>query len=47
MVVSYIDDRLMYTEANRKQKVSEDRKLNYLQDVYLGCSIFLDFAPKI
>ena len=43
MVVSYIDRRLMYTEANRKQKVSKQRKLNSLQDGYLGFSKFLDF----
>ena len=36
MVVSYIDRRSMYTEANRKQKVSKQRKLNSLQDGYLG-----------
>ena len=43
MVVSYIDRRLMYTEANCKQKVSKERKLNSLQDGYLGFSKFLDF----
>ena len=43
MVVNYIDGRLMYTEANRKQKVSKERKLNSLQDSYLGFSKFLDF----
>ena len=47
MVVSYIDRRLMYAEANRKQKVSKQRKLNSLQDGYLGFSKFLDFNPKI
>ena len=36
----------MYTEANRKQKVSKERKLNSLQDGYLGFSKFLDFDPK-
>ena len=46
MVVSYIDRRLMYTEANRKQKVSKQRKLNSLQDGYLGFSKFLDFDPQ-
>ena len=46
MVVSYIDRRLMYTEANRKQKVSKERKLNSLPDGYLGFSKFLDFDPK-
>ena len=40
MVVSYIDHRSMNAEANRKQKVSKQRKLNYLQDGYLG---FLNF----
>ena len=43
MVVSYIDRRAMCTEVNRKQKVSKQMKLNYLQDGYLGCSTFLDF----
>ena len=47
MVVSYIDRRSMYTEANRKQKMSKERKLNSLQDGYLGFSKFLDFNPKM
>ena len=47
MVVSYIDRRSMYAEANRKQKVSKQRKLNYLQDSYLGFSKFLDFDPQM
>ena len=46
MVVSYIDCRFMYTEVNRKQKVSKQRKLNSLQDGYLGFSKFLDFDPQ-
>ena len=46
MVASYIDRRLMYTEANRKQKVSKERKLNFLQDGYLRFSKFLDFDPQ-
>ena len=46
MVVRYIDRRLMYAEANRKQKVSKQRKLNSLQDGYLGFSKFLDFHPQ-
>ena len=46
MVVSYIDRRLRYAEANRKQKVSKQRKLNSLQDGYLGLSNFLDFDPQ-
>ena len=46
IVVSYIDRRLMYAEANRKQKVSKQRKLNYLQDGYLGFSKCLDFDPQ-
>ena len=46
MVVSYIDRRLMYAEANRKQKVSKQRKLNSIQDGYLGFSKFLDFDPQ-
>ena len=46
MIVSYIDRRLMYAEANRKQKVSKQRKLNSLQDGYLGFSKFLDFDPQ-
>ena len=46
MVVRYIDRRLMYTEANRKQKVSKQRKLNFLQDGYLGFSKILDFDPQ-
>ena len=46
MVVSYIDRRLMYNEAKRKQKLSKQRKLNSLQDGYLGCSKFLDFDPQ-
>ena len=46
MVVSYIDCRSMYTEANRKQKVSKQRKLNSLQDGYLGFSKILEFDPQ-
>ena len=46
MVVSYIDRRFMYIEANRKQKVSKQRKLNSLQDGYLGFSKCLDFDPQ-
>ena len=46
MVVSYIDRRLTYAEANRKQKVSKERKLNSLQYSYLGFSNFLDFDPQ-
>ena len=46
MVVSYIDRISMYTEADRKQKVSKDRKLNCLQDGYPGFSKFLDFDPQ-
>ena len=46
MVVSYIDRRSMYSEANRKQKVSEQRKLNSLQDGYLRLSKCLDFDPQ-
>ena len=46
IVVSYIDRRLMYAEANRKQKVSKQRKLNSLQDSYLGFSQFFDFYPQ-
>ena len=34
---------LMYTEANRKQKVSKQRKWNSLQDGYVGFSKNLDF----
>ena len=47
MVVSYIDRRSMYTEANRKQKVSKQRKLNSLQYGYLGFSNFFILTPKI
>ena len=46
MVVSYIDHRSMYTEANRKQEVSKQRKLNSLQDGYLGFSKIMDFDPQ-
>ena len=46
MVVGYIDRKLMYAEANRKQKLSKQRKLNSLQDGYLGFSKFLDFDPQ-
>ena len=46
MVVNYIDRRSMYTEANRKQKVSKQRKLNSLQDGYLGFSKILDFDAQ-
>ena len=46
MVVRYIDRRLMYAEANRKQKPSKQRKLNSLQDGYLRFSKFLDFDPQ-
>ena len=46
MVVSYIDRRSMHAEANGKQKVSKQRKLNSLQDGYLGFSILLDFDPQ-
>ena len=47
MFVSYIDRRSMYAEANRKQKLSKQRKLNSLQDGFLGSSIFLNFDTKI
>ena len=46
MIVNYIDRRSMYTEANRKQKVSKQRKLNSLQDGCLGFSKILDFDPQ-
>ena len=46
MVVSYIDRRSMYAEANRKQTLSRQSKLNYLQDGYLGFAKFLDFDPQ-
>ena len=46
IVVRYVDRRLMYAEANRKQKVSKERKLNFLQDGYLGFAKFLDFDPQ-
>ena len=46
MVVNYIDRRSMYTEENRKQKVSKQRKLNSLQDGYLRFSKILDFDPQ-
>ena len=46
MVVSYINRRSMYTEANRKQKLSKQRKFNSLQDGYLGFSKILDFDPQ-
>ena len=46
MVVSFIDRRSMYTAANRKQKVSKQRKLNSLQDGYLRFSKILDFDPQ-
>ena len=46
MVVRYIDRRLMYAEATRKQKVSKQRKLNSLQDSYLEFSKILDFDPQ-
>ena len=46
MVVRYIDRKLMYAEANRKQKASTQRKLNSLQDGYLGFSKFLDFNSQ-
>ena len=36
----------MYTEANRKQKVSKQIKLNSLQDGYLRFSKILDFDPQ-
>ena len=36
----------MYTESNRKQKVSKQSKLNSLQDGYLGFSKILDFNPQ-
>ena len=36
MVVSYIYRRSMYAEENRRQKVRKQRKLNSLQDGYLG-----------
>ena len=46
MVVSYIDRKSMYTEANRKQKVSKQRKLSSLQDGYLGFSKLWDFDTQ-
>ena len=45
-MVSYIDRRSMYAEANRKQKVSKQRKLNSLQVGYLGFSKFVNFDLK-
>ena len=45
MVVSYIDRRSTYSEANRKQKVLKQIKLNSLLDGYLGFSNILDFDP--
>ena len=45
-MVSYIDRRSMYTEANRKQRVSKQNKFNSLQDGYLGFSKILDFDPQ-
>ena len=45
MVVSSIDRRLMYAEANRKQKMTKQRKLNSLQDGYLGFPFFY-FDPQ-
>ena len=36
----------MNTEANRKQKTSKQRKLNFLQDGYLGFSQFFDFDTQ-
>ena len=50
MVVSYIDRRLMYAEANRKQKVSKQRKLSSLQDGdprFSKCLDFESLTPKI
>ena len=46
MVASYIDRRLMYTEANHKQNVSKQSKFNSLQDGYLEFSKCLDFDPQ-
>ena len=46
MVFRYIDRRLMYAKASRKQKVSKQRKLNSLQDGYLEFSKVLDFDPQ-
>ena len=46
MVVIYIDRRSLCAEVNRKQKVSKQKKLDYLQDAYLGFSKFLDFDPQ-
>ena len=37
----------MYTEANRKQEMSKQRKLNSLQDGYLGFKKKkMDFDPQ-
>ena len=36
----------MYTDANRKQKVSKQRKFNSLQDGYREFSRILDFDPQ-
>ena len=47
MVVRYIDRRSMYSEANRKQKVSKQRELISLQDGYLGFSFFWILTPII
>ena len=46
MVVSYIERRSMYAEANRKHKVSKQRKLNSLQDGCLGFSKKFGFWPS-
>ena len=45
MVISYIDRRSMYAQANRKQNVFKQRKLNSPQDGYFGFSIFLFWPP--
>ena len=46
MVVSHTDRRGMNSEENHKQKVSERRKFNSLQDGYVGFLKILDFDPK-
>ena len=43
---NYIDRRSMYTEVNRNQKVSKQRKLNSLQDGYIRFSKILDFDSQ-
>ena len=46
MVVSYIDRRLMYAEANRKQKMSKQKEIEFSTRWLSRILKCLDFDPQ-